>query len=50
MLKWFIETLRGFVGASWVVRWRDMNVSSVVAVVSESASALGDERFCVEVV
>ena len=46
MVYW---TLRGFVCASWVVRWRGMNVSWV-AVVGESASALGDRRVCVEVV
>jgi hypothetical protein len=41
-------TLRGFVCASWVVRWWDMKVSWVV--VGESVSALGDRRNCVEVV
>jgi hypothetical protein len=46
MVYW---SLRGFVCASWVVRWRGMNVSWVV-VVGESASALGDRRVCVEVV
>ncbi len=41
--------LRGFVCASWVVRWRGgMSVSWVV--VCKSASALGDGRVCVEVV
>jgi hypothetical protein len=40
MVYW---TLRGFVRASWMVRWRGMNVSWAV-VVGESASALGDEK------
>ncbi len=39
----------GFVCASWVVRWREMNVSWVM-VVAESASALGDSRVCMEFV
>ncbi len=47
MVYWL---LRGFVGASWVARWRGMNVRFVVVVVGESASALGDGRICVEVV
>jgi hypothetical protein len=38
-----------FVCASWVVRWRGMNVSWVM-VVGESAIALEDRRVCVEVV
>ncbi len=46
MVYW---TLRGFVCASRVVRWRGMNISWVV-VVDGSASALGDRRVCVEVV
>ncbi len=39
MVYW---TLRGFVCASWVVRWRGMNISC--------ANALGDRRVYVEVV
>jgi hypothetical protein len=46
MVYW---TLRDFVCASWVVRWRGINVSFVL-VVGASASALGDRRVCVEVV
>ncbi len=37
-----------FVCASWVVRWRRMNVSGVV--VGESTGALRDRRVCAEVV
>ncbi len=47
MVYW---TLRGFVCASWVVRWRGTNVSWVVVAVGASASGLGDIRVCVEVV
>ncbi len=40
----------GFVCTSWVVRWRGMNVSWVLWLVGESASALGDIVIFVEVV
>jgi hypothetical protein len=38
----------GFLCASWVICWRGMKVSWVVAV-GESASALGDRRVCMSI-
>ena len=42
-------TLRGFMCAGRVVRWRGINVNYVMVVV-EIASSLGYKRVCVEVV